>query len=44
MVWVEEGFEATWYESASSNRKRGRPYLYSDACMKLLAVVRHIFK
>ena len=43
-VWLEEGFEKTWYAFASKVKKRGRPFIYSDACMKLLATLRHIFK
>ena len=43
-VWLEEGFEKTWYAVSDEMRKRGRPFIYSDACMKLLATLRHVFK
>ena len=43
-IWLEEGFEETWYAFAAEVKKRGRPFIYSDACMKLLATLRHIFK
>lgn len=44
-IWIEEGFEKTWYAaSVIENVKRGRPLLYSDACIKLMATMRHIFK
>jgi len=43
-IWLEEGFEKTWYAFTSGVRKRGRPFIYSDACMKLLATLRHVFK
>jgi hypothetical protein len=44
-LWIEEGFEKTWYASAASeNAKRGRPLVYSDTCIKLMATIRHIFK
>jgi hypothetical protein len=44
-IWLEEGFEKTWYTAGvSDNAKRGRPLLYSDACIKLMATMRHIFK
>jgi hypothetical protein len=34
-VWLEEEFEKTWYAVSEEIRKRGRPFIYSDACMKL---------
>tara|TARA_B000000565_G_C23782175_1_gene376377 strand:- start:1647 stop:1898 length:252 start_codon:yes stop_codon:yes gene_type:complete len=43
-IWLEEGFEKTWYAVSDEIRKRGRPFLYSDVCMKLLAILRHVFK
>lgn len=43
-VWIEEGFENTWYAASEEMRKRERPFMYSDACIKLLATLRHIFK
>jgi hypothetical protein len=44
-VWIEEGFENIWYATGvSDSAKRGRPLLYSDACIKLMATIRHLFK
>ena len=41
--WIEEGFEDTWYASSSALIKRGRPFLYSDTCIKVLATLRHLY-
>lgn len=43
-VWIEDGLEKTWYEEARVYNKRGRPFLYSDKCIKLMLTVRHLFK
>ena len=41
--WIGNDLEQKWYE-AGSFRKRGRPLLYSDSCMTILATLRHVFK
>ena len=41
--WLGDDLEGRWYE-ASFSGKRGRPLIYSDICMKILATLRHIFK
>lgn len=41
--WLGDDLEENWYE-ASFSGKRGRPLIYSDICMKILATLRHIFK
>ena len=38
-VWIEEGFENTWYAVSEEIRKRGHPFMYSSACMKLLVTL-----
>jgi hypothetical protein len=44
-VWLDAGFENIWYATdVPSNAKRGRPLIYSDACIKLMATIRHIFR
>lgn len=44
-LWVDEGLEKVWYAAiVSENAKRGRPLLYSDACINLMATLRHIFR
>lgn len=43
-IWIEEGFEHTWYEPPQEINTRGRPLVYSDACIKLMVTLRHIFK
>ena len=34
-VWIEDGFEKVWYDFSDS-RKKGRPLLYLDICVKLV--------
>ena len=41
--WIEDGFEKTWYDSSIPN-KRGRPFTYSESCIKILATLRYVFK
>ena len=41
--WFGDDLEKNWYE-ASLSGKRGRPLVYSDICMKILATLRHVFK
>lgn len=41
--WLEEGFEKDWY-SSSTPKKRGRPFTYSESCIKILATLRYVFK
>ena len=41
--WLGDDLESNWYENAPS-KKVGRPFLYSDICMKILATLRHVFK
>jgi transposase len=42
--WIEEGFEDTWYAGSSGLTKRGRPFFYSDTCIKVLATLRHMYQ
>lgn len=41
--WLDDNIESKWYEY-NSVKKRGRPLVYSDICMKTLATLRHVFK
>ena len=41
--WLGDDLEEKWYEATLSG-KRGRPLVYSDICMKILATLRHVFK
>jgi len=41
--WIGNDVEKNWYETNYSG-KRGRPLLYSDSCMTILATLRHVFK
>ena len=41
--WLGDDLEGKWYE-ANLSGKRGRPLVYSDSCMKILATLRHVFK
>ena len=41
--WIGDDLEEKWYEANLSGR-RGRPLVYSDICMKILATLRHVFK
>lgn len=43
-VWIEDGFEKTWYEEPKTQNKRGRPLVYSDKCIKLMLTIRYLFK
>ena len=41
--WIGDDLEERWYEAGSSG-KRGRPLVYSNSCMTILATLRHVFK
>ena len=43
-IWLSEDFEENWLVVKQDKKVRGRPFLYSDSCMKLILALRYLFK
>jgi len=43
-IWLSEDFEKSWLAVEQNKKVRGRPFLYSDSCMKLILALRYLFK
>ncbi|WP_051908743.1 IS5 family transposase [Candidatus Odyssella acanthamoebae] len=43
-VWLSEDLDESWLAPSTEERKRGRPLVYSQACINLLLTFRHLFK
>lgn len=41
---MSEDFEKSWLAVEQNKKVRGRPFLYSDSCMKLMLTIRYLFK
>lgn len=43
-IWLSEDFEKSWLAVKQDKQTRGRPFLYSETCIKLMLSLRHLFK
>ena len=43
-LWLPEDVSSVWYAAEKKGRGRGRPPVYSDACIELILTLRHAFR
>jgi len=43
-LWISEALDENWLDSPKEDRKRGRPFVYSQTCINLILTLRHLFK
>lgn len=43
-VWLSEDLEENWLAPTAAGSRRGCPFVYSQTCINLILILRHLFK